>query len=203
MTAYTVDPETGCWVWNGTTNSKGYALLWSGKITISAYRASYLLHKGPIPDGMQIDHLCRNRRCVNPDHLEAVTPEENMRRSTRTKLTVEQVNEIRRMLGTATHAEIAEQFGVSQPLVSQIALGRIWTEGEGLVPAPDWYSYKRKRLSYADAEEIRRLTKEMPQKEIAERYGVARSLISLIVRGKRWARPLGNGHVTPPPTSRP
>lgn len=68
----------GCWLWTGAVSSTGY-----GKFTRHyAHRFSYELAKGPIPDGLTIDHLCRVPRCVNPDHLEAVTIGENMKRGT-------------------------------------------------------------------------------------------------------------------------
>ena len=68
-----VDITDGCWIWKNRPGSSGY-----GRIDNSyAHRFSYELHKGPIPDGLHIDHLCRNPMCVNPDHLEAVTTREN------------------------------------------------------------------------------------------------------------------------------
>lgn len=68
------DGPNGCWVWTGTRLQRGGygVLLIKGKST-RAHRYAYQLLRGPIPDGLQIDHLCRNRLCVNPDHLEAVT----------------------------------------------------------------------------------------------------------------------------------
>jgi hypothetical protein len=69
-----------CWVWLGSTNKDGYGLFHlSGKMR-SAHRTSYELHIGSIPSGMEIDHLCNMRACVNPQHLEIVTREENLRR---------------------------------------------------------------------------------------------------------------------------
>lgn len=74
--------RSGCWEWSGSVMPKRpYGrCTWYGK-TVPAHRVSYLLLKGTIPEGLEIDHLCNNPRCVNPDHLEAVTPQVNTRRS--------------------------------------------------------------------------------------------------------------------------
>lgn len=74
------DKETGCWNWTDHLDVKGY-----GRISVNAYpevasRTAYRLYIGKIPDGLHIDHLCRNPSCVNPQHLEAVTNKENCRR---------------------------------------------------------------------------------------------------------------------------
>lgn len=74
----------GCWEWQGAKRENGYgsfAVNRDGRWTYTTtHRAAYLDQVGPIPDGWEIDHLCRNRACMRPDHLEAVTLQENRRR---------------------------------------------------------------------------------------------------------------------------
>ena len=76
-----VDPGD-CWLWVGGLDTLGYGQIKdpTGKHQ-RAHRVSYVLHVGPIPEGLVLDHLCRNSRCVNPTHLEPVTQVENMRRA--------------------------------------------------------------------------------------------------------------------------
>lgn len=71
----------GCWVWTGSKNAKDYGHFADGNGgSVPAHRASYEMAVGPIPDGYQIDHLCRNHSCVRPEHLQAVTHTENQLR---------------------------------------------------------------------------------------------------------------------------
>lgn len=71
----------GCWAWLASRTDDGYGRIWLDGKQRRAHRVAFELWVGPIPDGREIDHLCRVRECVNPDHLEPVTPWENLRRS--------------------------------------------------------------------------------------------------------------------------
>lgn len=72
--------EAGCWVWQGGRSDTGYGTIRADGQTLLVHRVAYELVKGPIPEGLTIDHLCRVRTCINPDHLEAVTGRINILR---------------------------------------------------------------------------------------------------------------------------
>jgi hypothetical protein len=70
-----------CWLWIGPLKSDGYAYTWDGRRHQLVHRLAHELWIGPIAEGLQVDHLCKTRNCLNPKHLEAVTPLVNVRRS--------------------------------------------------------------------------------------------------------------------------
>lgn len=118
--------STPCWIWQKSiTKSTGYG--WEAKSRQTAHRYMYIKHKGPIPTGMDPDHLCRVRACCNPHHLEAVTRAENARRSPligrapklhARSLTDDQVRMIR--ASTLSNVALGKYLGVSHTCVRNV-----------------------------------------------------------------------------------
>lgn len=125
--------DTPCWIWQLHIMKGGYGRL-SGRVNgkhtpVFAHRLYYERRFGPIQKGLQVHHLCRVRSCVNPDHLQAVTPTENQRLRPFTKLTKAKADDIRiikRALGVSNSA-IGRSFGVSRSAVQLIMAGKRWT----------------------------------------------------------------------------
>lgn len=74
------EPMTGCWLWVGTASPRGYATFRVNGRKIGVHRFAYERWVGPIRDGLVVDHICNNPTCVNPDHLQAITQRDNVRR---------------------------------------------------------------------------------------------------------------------------
>jgi hypothetical protein len=133
----------GCWEWTAHKDRRGYGQFRLDDRIQKAHRVSYELFVGPIPDGLHVRHKCDNRGCVNPNHLETGTHEDNMRdmagrgRVARlngesngmSKLTENDVRVIREEYasGTVTQAELAEDYGVDPSVIGKIVNNKIWT----------------------------------------------------------------------------
>jgi hypothetical protein len=123
---YIADDVTGCWEWQRAKCLIGYGRIRIDGKAMAAHRMTYEQAHGPIPDGMGLDHLCRNPSCVNPAHLEPVTHVENVRRGATPKLTMQKADQIRLLLPTMTNVEIGRRFGVSAGTISAVRTGRTW-----------------------------------------------------------------------------
>lgn len=75
------DDNTGCWNWTGALSAGKYGSIYYEGRMQKAHRVMWILTNGPVPTGLDLDHLCRNMKCINPAHLEPVTRAENLRRS--------------------------------------------------------------------------------------------------------------------------
>jgi len=210
-----------CWPWKGAKNTGGYGKLSTfykenGKRRTrndTASRLGYALFNGDIPPGMYVCHRCDNRHCVNPKHLFLGTAKENSEdmvakgrqhrgaRRPASKLDWPKVDAIRAAYeaGTSSYA-LAEQYGVSRPLINQIVRFKAWKpDDRGVVPAgADQDRTARGDRHYAakitpeTVAEVRRLLADgRSQREVATAVGLAQQTISKIVNGRmrRGAHP--------------
>ncbi len=136
------EPNSGCWLWTGGTDGSGYGQIGNGHgKTIHAHRASWLIYKGLIPDGLSVLHKCDNPPCVNPQHLFLGTQQDNItdccnkkrqcigQERPIAKLTNEMVIAIRR--DPRTHKEIAIAFNISRTTVAYVKNGKTWKHVSG------------------------------------------------------------------------
>jgi hypothetical protein len=113
----------GCWIWKGSLDRNGYPQMSRSGKTYRAHRFYYAHIKNiNMNNSLQLDHKCKNIKCVNPDHMEEVTQHENLRRAGMLKLTSQQVMEIRNAYwgGREKQKDLAERYGVLQQHISRI-----------------------------------------------------------------------------------
>jgi hypothetical protein len=131
------DPETGCHVHMGWKSWTGYGRLTRDGKAVWAHRWAWEQENGPIPAGMMLDHLCRNKACVNPSHLEVVTNAENQRRGTASRLSWEDVEYIRTSYVPRDpnfgQRALARLFGVTHAAIQKVLNHVSWVDGPELV----------------------------------------------------------------------
>jgi hypothetical protein len=122
--------STPCWDWQLTVSRTGYARMThpTRRSSVEAHIVFYERRHGPVQEGLQLDHLCRNRACVNPDHLEPVTNAENARRGAATKLDWATVEEIRRLASSMSLRALGRRFGVGHSQIHRVVRGECWAE---------------------------------------------------------------------------
>ena len=126
------EPNTGCWLWLGSVNNKGYGMTSYHGHAMLVHRLACLLAGHPIESDKEAAHSCDVPRCARPAHLHPSTHQQNMAESVlrgraagaTQKLTLEQEAVLVALGGTMSQRALAELFGVSQPLVSMILSGR-------------------------------------------------------------------------------
>lgn len=118
---YKVDPITSCWWGTTAIHHTGYHVCSFDNKQYRLHKFMYEIYKGDVPFGMVIDHLCRNVRCCNPDHLEVVSSYINTMRGDMAKLTANDIDAIRQEVKAgALHREAAKKYGIDRAHVTNI-----------------------------------------------------------------------------------
>jgi predicted transcriptional regulator len=175
--------KTACWIWQGKKNKYGYGRIKRGGKEYMAHRYMYEQKHGPVPGGLELDHLCRQRACMNDEHLEAVTPSVNKQRGDVTPFTPADIASIieRYRSGESQH-KIAKFLSVRQGTISRILAGQRW--GNIVVPVQARSPIK---ITREQAREIALLcSRGVMQKAVARQFGIGPSQVSRIARGESW-----------------
>lgn len=188
---YTVDASTGCWLWNKPLTT-GYGLVRVDGGQKMAHRVIYELHKGAIPPGLHLHHLCKHPSCVNPSHLEPLTRKRHSHKSRTSKLTPEKAAIIRQAyIDGQTLSEISQECGISISHLSTVVRGHYWP---GVLPL-DQRAYRgckrpkpgKRKLNDSQVKEIifRRQSGET-RTAVAKRFGISTSTVSKVTTGRNW-----------------
>lgn len=182
---YVIETPTNCWIWQGAKNKLGYGYLYADGCNY-AHRYHYLKKRGPIPEGFELDHLCRVPACVNPDHLEPVTTAINQQRGAAAVLNEIQVKEIReKFFKGSTQKLLALAYGVGSSSISFIVRGETWANVEGPISQNNRSRMgrpgQRRKLTDSQIAEIQHPSQECCSHSMLARvYGVSGPTIKKI-----------------------
>lgn len=186
------DPSLGpCWEWIGYRRKDGYGRVTLVGVTIMAHRYAYEASVGKIPDGLELDHLCRNRCCVNPKHLEPVTMLENVRRGLAYRMRPDRCKRGHDLSGKNLY------IGTAGRRVCIICNRMKTRESEARMRQRNyargltWNGRKRKQIGLAGAREIRRRAKAgTALRTLSSMYDLEAKQIRNILSGRCWAEPV-------------
>lgn len=188
-----------CLEFTGAKDPKGYGRVGYQKKTYLAHRLSYLAQLGELPQDKMVCHSCDNPSCIKPEHLFLGSNDDNMldmlgkgrqqkqwgEGHSQVRLTRQQVLAIR--MDERIHRLIADEYGISLPTVANIKARRIWKNLESAAVSMGYAKGERNGFSKLTAEQVREIRADTrTQQQIADQYGVARTTIGAIKRGKNW-----------------
>ena len=192
----TVKLDGGCVQWLASKDKQGYGYFSLGKL-MHAHRASYMLFKGPIPEGMLVMHECDNPSCVNPNHISLGTHAQNQAQKFQRKLLLGECRKVTKLTDDqvlAIYADsrpqstIAKDFDVFQGTVAAIKLGQRWSNLTGhKKEKPGHFKGTSSYQAKLTAEQVRAIrSSTKTTKELCEEYGVSQASMYKVINRKSY-----------------